>query len=97
MVAYSQASDIRKPLSFPGIKEQVKDYQNLERSVTINGWQRRPLNRGCNLFTKHTKQNGPGNTKPSRRELALPGRLMSLPLSKVNEKPKRRGSSDVAL
>lgn len=36
---YSQPSNIRKPLSLPGLKGQVRGYQNPERSVT--GWQKR--------------------------------------------------------
>lgn len=70
---YSQPSNIRKPLSPLGLKGQVKSYQNPERSVTVAGWQGGPLNRSCDLLTKHRLL---WQYTSSKREVALPGLLL---------------------
>jgi len=53
MVEYSQATNIRRPLSSLGLKGQLRGYQNPERSVTGADWQRGPLKRSCDPLTNH--------------------------------------------
>ena len=67
------------------LKGQVKGYQNPERSVTVAGWHRGPLNRSCDLLTEHKIALA---TKIQQEETGSSRPPAVVPLVKVNQKQK---------